>query len=141
MNGFDKLKEEVKDQKDPALKQTVDYLLSREDMEEKYLNEEKSLADMAKFIREKGIKHCSNGWNYITNEIVYAWAIMYYSLPNSLLKINNKSNENTTTTKKKALSKDNVVSLEKAKKKIEEKVEVEQISLFGGNDNETRKNR
>ena len=129
MNGFDKLKEEVKEQKDPALKQTVDYLLSREDMEERYLNGEKSLADMAKFIREKGIKHCSNGWNYITNEIVYAWAIMYYSLPNSFLKINNT----TTNTRQKSLVKNNIVSLEKAKKKIEEKNKVEQISLFGGN--------
>ena len=134
MNGFDKLKQEIIGQKDPALKQTVDYLLSREDMEEKYLNEEKSLTDMAKFIREKGIKHCSNGWNYITNEIVYAWAIMYYSLPNSLLKINHTTtNVNATNAKQKSTVKNNLVSLKKAKREMEEKNQPTQISLFGGN--------
>ena len=43
MTGFDRLKEQVKDQKDKALVQTVDYLLSREDMEQRYLNEEKNI--------------------------------------------------------------------------------------------------
>ena len=43
MTGFDRLKEQVKDQKDKALVQTVEYLLSREDMEQRYLNEEKNI--------------------------------------------------------------------------------------------------
>ena len=77
MTGFDRLKEQVKDQKDKALVQTVDYLLSREDMEQRYLNEEKNIEEMAKFIRNKARKYMKNGWNYITNEVVYASA---YSL-------------------------------------------------------------
>lgn len=74
-----------------------------------------------------------NGWNYITNEVVYAWAIMYFSFPNSFLKIkktetkkDNKVVQNNTVTK------NNVINLEQAKEKIEKKKEVEQISLFGG---------
>lgn len=43
MNGFDRLKEQVKDQEDSALKQVIEYLTSRDDMEQKYLNEEKML--------------------------------------------------------------------------------------------------
>ena len=43
MTGFERLKEQVKDQEDKALVQTVDYLLSREDMEQRYLNEEKTI--------------------------------------------------------------------------------------------------
>lgn len=43
MTGFERLKEQVKDQEDKALLQTIDYLLSREDMEQKYLNKEKQL--------------------------------------------------------------------------------------------------
>ena len=39
MTGFERLKEQVKDQEDKALLQTVEYLLSREDMEQKYLHE------------------------------------------------------------------------------------------------------
>lgn len=132
MNGFDKLREQVKDKDDPALKQTVDYLLTRQDMEQKYLNEEKSVDEMAKFIRNKGTAHCKNGWNYITNEVVYAWAIMYFSLPNSFLKIN------TNKTKKEKVKKDaknNVVPLEVAKQKLTKET-TEQISLFGGANDE-----
>lgn len=87
MNGFDRLKEEIDGQEDKALIQTVNYLLTRDDLNEKFLNKEKSVEGMAKFIRDKGTKLCKNGWNYITNEVVYAWAVMYYSLPNSFLKI------------------------------------------------------
>lgn len=136
MNGFERLKEQVKDQEDKALLQTVDYLLSREDMEQKYLKEEKTIEEMAKFIHDKGIKYMKNGWNYITNEVVYSWAIMYFSLPNSFLKIEKKnateSKSKTETSSKKKNSKNNVVSLEKAKENMEKKKETSQISLFGG---------
>lgn len=136
MTGFERLKEQVKDQEDKALLQTIDYLLSREDMEQKYLNEEKTVEDMAKFIKDKARKYMKNGWNYITNEVVYAWAIMYFSLPNSFLKIEKKDTNNnktkTKTSSKKENSKNTVVSLEKAKENMKKKKETAQISLFGG---------
>ena len=132
MNGFDKLKDQVKDKDDPALKRTVDYLLTGQDMEQKYLNEDKSVDEMAKIIRGKGNAHCKNGWNYITNEVIYAWAIMYFSLPNSFLKINTNK---TKKEKAKNETKNNVIPLEDAKQKINKKTN-EQISLFGGSDDE-----
>ena len=133
MTGFERLKEQVKDQEDMALKQTVEYLLSRDDMEQKYLNEEKTLEEMASFIRKKGNEHARNGWNYITNEVVYAWAIMYFSLPNKFLKIEKNVPKKKETKKvKESTTKNNVVSLEEAKKELEKKKEVAQISLFGG---------
>lgn len=136
MTGFERLKEQVKNQEDKALVQTVDYLLSREDMEQKYLNEEKTLVQMCEFIKGKARKYMNNGWNYITNEVVYAWAIMYFSLPNSFLKIEKKETskkaEQTDSSSNKKTIKNNVVSLEYAKKNMENKQEVSQISLFGG---------
>ena len=133
MNGFDRLKEQVKDQEDVALNQVVDYLLSRDDMEQKYLKDEKTLEGMCSFIKSKGQAHAKNGWNFITNEVVFAWAIMYFSLPNSYLKINTTKTTNKTTTKPKQTStKNNVVSIEKAKKVMEEKKQVQQLTLFGG---------
>ena len=135
MTGFERLKKQMEGQKDPALKQTVEYLLSRDDMEEKYLNEEKNINEMAKFIRSKGQKHYTNGWNYITNEVVYAWAIMYFSFPNTFLKINDVPKQNTNENNKPPKhnkNKNNVISIEDAKKQIENKKEVAQISLFGG---------
>ena len=135
MTGFDKLKEQVKDQKELALQQTVDYLLTREDMEQKYLNEEKTLEGMCTFIRNKSKGHMKNGWAFITNELVYAWAIMYFSLPNEFLKIDTPKTK-LTTTKSNSKPPNNIVSLEDAKKKIEQKKEVKQLSLFGGTINE-----
>ena len=131
MNGFDRLKEQVKGQEDSALNQVIEYLISRDDMEQKYLNEEKNVKEMCNFIKGKGKVHAKNGWNFITNEVVFAWAIMYWALPNSFLKINQPKETQNTTTKEKT-TKNNVVSIEKAKTAIEEKKQIEQLTLFGG---------
>ena len=130
MNGFDRLKEQVKDQEDIALKETVEYLLTRNDMEPKYLNEEKSVDEMAKYIRNKGLKHSKNGWNYIPNNVVFSWAIAYFSLPNEFLKIEKEVIKNKDS--KKEIVKNNVISIEEVKRQVEKKKEIEQISLFGG---------
>ena len=131
MNGFDRLREQVKDQEDSALKQVIEYLISRDDMEQKYLNEEKNIKEMCNFIKEKGKVHAKNGWNFITNEVVFAWAIMYWALPNAFLKINTPKETKNIVTKEKT-TKNNVVSINTAKKVLEEKKQVEQLTLFGG---------
>ena len=91
---------------------------------------------MCDFIKEKAKKHMKNGWNYITNEVVYAWAVMYFSLPNTFLKIEKKdttkNKSKVKTSSKKENNKNNVVSLEDAKKDIEKSKEITQLSLFGG---------
>ncbi len=131
MNGFDRLREQVKDQEDSALKQVIEYLISRDDMEQKYLNEEKNIKEMCNFIKEKGKIHAKNGWNFITNEVVFAWAIMYWALPNAFLKINTPKETKNSVTEEKT-TKNNVVSINTAKKVLEEKKQVEQLTLFGG---------
>lgn len=131
MNGFDRLREQVKDQEDSALKQVIEYLISRDDMESKYLNEEKNIKEMCNFIKEKGKVHAKNGWNFITNEVVFAWAIMYWALPNAFLKINTPKETKNIVTEEKT-TKNNVVSINTAKKVLEEKKQVEQLTLFGG---------
>ncbi len=135
MSGFDRLKEMLKEwiekhKEDEAFTQTVNYLLERPDLEPKFLNEEKTLDGLNDFIHEKGRKHLLNGWCYVTNEVVYCWAVMYFTFPNSFLKINTKKEKNNTANK--TTSKNNVVSLEEAKKKVEEKKQTEQLSIFGG---------
>lgn len=131
MNGFDRLREQAKDQEDSALKQVIEYLISRDDMEQKYLNEEKNIKEMCNFIKEKGKVHAKNGWNFITNEVVFAWAIMYWALPNAFLKINTPKETKNSVTEEKT-TKNNVVSINTAKKVLEEKKQVEQLTLFGG---------
>lgn len=129
MNGFDRLREQVKDQEDLGLIQTVDYLISRQDMEDKYLNEEKSIEEMCQFIRNKGNKHLQKGWTYVPDKVVYSWAIMYWSLPNKLLKIEQKSTkkmEEKSKNNNNSEKKNNIISIDKARSATK------QISLFGG---------
>lgn len=127
MNGFERLKEQVDGQKDEALNAVVDYLLSRDDMQKYYLNEEKTLEGMTKFIKQKAQGHSQNGWNYVTNEVVYSWAVMYFSLPNEFLKIKNLDTKKEKAHKEKGNSSQcNVIPIEKAKEKVT------QLSLFGG---------
>ena len=134
MNGFERLQEQIKDTNDTALKQVVEQLVKMPHMEQRYLNDEKNIADMCKFIKSMAQKHANNGWNCVTNEIVYAWAVMYYSLPNKLLKIDEpkKNNAKSNKTKTENTNKNNVISMEDAKKELEEKKQTQQISLFGG---------
>lgn len=127
MNGFDRLKEQMEGQEDHALQEVVNYLLTREDMEPRYLNEEKTLERMCDFIKEKARKNAKNGWNFVSNEIVFAWAIMYFSLPDSLLQISPPTPKKVEKPKKDE-SQNNVISIEQAKNIQKEK----QLSLFGG---------
>lgn len=130
MTGFDRLREQIEGQEDSALKEVVNYLLTRTDMEQKYLNKEKTLKEMCKYIKEKAMKNAKNGWNFITNEVVFAWAIMYFSLPNALLQIKTSTHKEESTKKVSPpkQNKSNVISLEDSKSKHK----VEQLTLFGG---------
>ena len=133
MNGFDKLREQIEGKKNSALVATVDYLLTRNDMENKYLNEEKSIEEMEDFIKANAEKTKENNWNFVTNEVVFAWAVMYYSFPNSFLKIEKKKQkESKKTENTKTTNKNNVIELNEAREKLEKKKEIEQISIFGG---------
>lgn len=125
MNGFDRLKEQMIGQEEQALNDVVNYLLSRSDMDARYLNEEKTIEGMCEYIRERGMKNAKNGWNFVSNEIVYSWAIMYFTLPDTILQIN-KPVPKKNKTPKNEKTKDNVISIEDAKKKQK------QLSLFGG---------
>lgn len=53
MDGIERLKILGKDIKDEAILKILNYLISRTDMNEKYLNEEKSLSEMIDFIKKK----------------------------------------------------------------------------------------
>ena len=141
MNGFERLKTMLdewieKNGKDTALIEVVDYLLNRVDLENNYLNLDKTVDGLYDFRHSKGRKHFNNGWRFIINEVVFSWAVMYFSLPNKFLKINTSKSSNSSKidnkSSKTTQSNNNVVSLEDAKKKLEKKKETEQLSLFGG---------
>ena len=94
MEGKERIKVLASEIKDTAVLKIVEYLLSREDMNDKYLNEEKSLKQMIKFIKSEARKEEKNGIAMIEDEIVYNWAIHYWDETNENLKLE-KTQENT----------------------------------------------
>ena len=104
MKGIERIKILSSDIKDEQLKSIIDYLLSRTDMNDKYLNEEKSLSQMIKFImreaNEKLKKVSISGGSvaYATDEMVFGWAIHYWDESNSNLNLVNKKEEEANDT-------------------------------------------
>jgi hypothetical protein len=87
MTGIERLKKLVEGQRDIALKKVVEYLCTREDMNDKYLNEEKNLKDMIGFIRSEAKKQAEDGMAMIEDSVVYGWAIHYFDETNEKLGI------------------------------------------------------
>lgn len=85
MLGIERIKVLGSEVKDKALLKVIEYLVSREDMNEKYLNEEKSLKQMVEYIKSEAKKQAVNGIAMIEDEEVYGWAIHYFDETNEKL--------------------------------------------------------
>lgn len=99
MEGIERIKQFLNDEKDNNIKKVAEYLINREDMNEKYLNEEKNLTDMWEFIKEEARKKAVNGCAALEDEEVYNLAIHYFDETNEALGI--KKNQKSTKTDKK----------------------------------------
>lgn len=110
MEGIERIKALAAEIKDKALLKIIEYLTSREDMNDKYLNEEKTLKQMTEFIKGQAQKQSHDGMAMVEDEVVYGWAIHYFDETNDKLELStkttnetntrNKSNEENKTTKK-----------------------------------------
>lgn len=120
--GIERIKILAADVTDKSLLKIIDYLLSRIDMNNKYLNEEKSLSKMIDFIKNKAQKEAKNGIAMIEDVVVYGWAIHYWDETNKSLKLDNISLYE---------EKENVNPIKKEKKQIKKSWTSEgQLSLF-----------
>lgn len=73
-----KFEDECKNVKDANLKLICDYLLSRQDMQEKLNNPNKSIEKMFSYIRNQAKKKAVNGCAVIGDTEVFGWAVHYY---------------------------------------------------------------
>lgn len=129
MEGIERIKILASEVKDTALLKIVDYLLSREDMNDKYLNEEKSLKQMVDFIKGQAKRKANNGMAMIEDEVVYGWAIHYFDESNDQLELKEKPTEKTTSVEKVEQPK-KIVSDATPKKKKTKWVAEGQLTLF-----------
>jgi len=157
MDGIKRIQEMATGQKDYVLLEVVKYLISREDMNEKYLNKEKTLKGMAQYIQGEIIKDFCKKMN-TTNPSSFAQEVKYDGKTTRCLAVG-MSREKTFELAITYFDKSNEelgIKLEEVKKKVEnksikkednefgsifddlqpvkvetKKEEIEQISLFG----------
>lgn len=125
MEGIERLENEVLEMNNYNVSVIFDYLKSREDLTQYFNNEEKSIKQMLEYIYEKARKQQRGNVAMISDNVVYLWAITYFS----------KSNEELGLKVKKVMppsSTEVVEKIEKNQTKKEEKVleENNQITLF-----------
>lgn len=106
MEGIERIKVLASEVKDEAVLEIVKYLISRTDMNDKYLNEEKSLKQMIDFIANEAKKKSENNMAMIKDDVVFGWAIHYWDEDNKDLDLS---------------SSDNVKNIEKKEKVVQEK--------------------
>lgn len=96
---FERIREQVKKIKEntdisaedkKGVLKVVEYLLTRNDMDEKYNNPEKSLMEMWKFIKDEAKEKAINGVAVMDDDEVYSIAIHYFDESNEKLKIKSK---------------------------------------------------
>lgn len=93
MEGIERIKVLASEVKDEAVLEIVKYLISRTDMNDKYLNEEKSLKQMLDFIVNEAKKKAKNNMAMIKDDVVFKWAIHYWVEPNNELGLTSSNNE------------------------------------------------
>lgn len=105
-NGIEKIKTLASKEKNLSIKKVADYLVTRSDMDEKYLNENKDLEKMWSYITERAKKQAVNGVACINDEEIYNWAIHYWDESEEDLKKENETNDKLSKKETKAIEKE-----------------------------------
>ncbi len=87
----------------------AEYLLTRNDMDEKYNNPEKNLLDMWQLIKNEAREKATNGVAVFDDEEVYSIAIHYFDESNEALKLNTKTTKVEKKGKKVSYEDSNVI--------------------------------
>lgn len=103
MEGIERIKVLASEVKDEAVLEIVKYLISRTDMNDKYLNEEKSLKQMIDFILKEAKKKSENNMAMIKDDVVFGWAIHYWDEDNKDLDLSSSDNVKNIETKEKVV--------------------------------------
>ena len=78
MNGIERLETEVLELNDYNVSKIFEYLKTREDLYEKFDNEEKTINQMYEFICNRAELQKRGRVAMIDDKVVYLWAIMYF---------------------------------------------------------------
>ena len=79
MNGIERLKKLAEGQENPPLLRVIEYLVNIDELDEMYLNVDKSLKGMVDYIKNQSKKLSKDGYCWVEDTTVYEWAINYWS--------------------------------------------------------------
>ena len=123
MEGIKRLESEVLEMNNNYISAIFEYLKTKRELYECYNNEEKTIKQMYKFICDKAEKQKIGNVAMISDQMVYLWAVIYFSKSNEELGI--KENKKVMPP-----SSDEVIkNIEKKKTKKEDEKD-NQITLF-----------
>lgn len=130
MEGIKRIKELAQSVKENLnIQMIVEYLINREDMDEKYLNEDKNLKDMWNYIVEEAKKNQKNGVTVMKDEEVFSLAIHYFDETNESLGIKSENNIKE--------GKQENIEQKKLDSKIEENIQKVEKEHIENNDDDT----
>lgn len=79
MKGVDRLKKIAEGQENPSLLKVTEYLVDIDELDEMYLNVDKSLKSMVDYIKNQANKLSKDGYCWVEDTTVYEWAVNYWS--------------------------------------------------------------
>ena len=121
MEGIKRLEQEALELNDHNVILIFDYIKNKEELQDKFNNEEKTIKGMYDFICSKAKKLAIKNVAMVNDRIVYLWAMAYF----------NKSNEELGINKKNLISKKEIKKTEKTKEEHKkENKKDDQVSLF-----------
>ena len=157
MDGIKRIESMAEGQKDFVLLEVVKYLISRTDMDEKYLNNEKTLKGMVNYVQREILKDYCKKMNIkdvsshaqeikygnktvrcigtgMSEEKVYELSINYFMKSNEELGIKNESKKKETLKINEKEDDDKFGSIfsedNKVKETVNKKEKIEQLSFF-----------
>lgn len=135
MEGIERLETEVLEMDDSSVSAVFEYLKTRNDLYENFNNKEKSIEEMWDYICDKAEKKSKNKVAAVQDNLVYIWAVNYFTKSNKELGITEKKTKKVMPpSAEETITKINRKNHEKAKEKQKESEQAKdtdnQISMF-----------
>lgn len=125
MEGIERLETEVAELDVDSITKIFNYLKTRKDLYDKFNNPEKSAEEMYDYIYNKSKKHAYKNMAMLDDNVVYMWAVTYFTKSNEELGIKKEKKEEVKTTAPTDVKKESTQEIKK-----EEKPKDNQMTLF-----------
>ena len=99
MEGIERLEKQLQEMDDDNVTAIFEYLKTRTDLDEFYKKEEKTMKGMYDYVCSKARKKMKNNVAMVADNVVYLWAVTYFTKSNEELGIQKKKETKTTTKK------------------------------------------